>query len=191
MHSATAEEWVRVSVKAGGKIPESLAMVSIQRIGELDVLCRALEDEFVAIPSAEGQVDFRLNYLMFMSELWVGAAYAISYALSARGAYKDDPTFEKLAEDLRVVRIQIEKHEIASDRKLDTPLKLRTAPAQSGPVRTFNYDEKDSLKSHIGRTGLSERCSTMWEVIDVKNGSTMRWIERRSLADRTLQSLSK
>jgi len=31
----------------------------------------------------------------------------------------------------------------------------------------------------------------MWEVIDVKNNMTMRWLERRSLAERLLKALLK
>jgi hypothetical protein len=185
------DEWIKASFKGGGQVPNSAMFVSIQRLGELDLLCRAIEDELMATPPGEGQPDSRYHYLMLLSELWIGAAYAISYAFSDRGVYKGDQDFEAVHEDLRLVRVQLEKHQIPSDRKLDKPLDLVTAPGQPGPVRTFQYDKKDRLRGHIGRTGMSSRWSSMWEVIDVKNNTTMRWLERRSLADGLLKTLLK
>lgn len=185
-HGATGEQWIKASFRAGGAIPESAVFVSIQRIGDLDLLCRALEDELLRVSSPEGAIDLRLNYLMLISDLWIGAAYAITYALTDRGLYKDHAAFQDLAEDLRVVRVQLEKHQIASDRRLDQPLDPVTAPGQPGEVRSFQYDKNNRLRAHIGRTGLSARRSAMWELVDVK-ANTMRWVERRDLADRMLQ----
>src|SRR5258705_13223204 len=119
------KRWVAASWRTGSKIPGSLAMVSIQRIGELDLVCRALEDELVANPPKEGEMDFRDNYLMMLSELWIGTAYAVSFALKDRKLLlDDDDDFIELANDLRLVRVQIEKHQIASDRDLSEPLPL-------------------------------------------------------------------
>jgi hypothetical protein len=75
------QRWVTASWRTGSKIPDSLAMVSIQRAGELDIVCRALEDELTQSPPKEGEMDLRDNYLMMLSELWIGAAYAICFAL--------------------------------------------------------------------------------------------------------------
>lgn len=186
LYPETAEQWIKASYRAGGQIPNSSAFRTFQQIGELDVLCRALEDEIARIPSADGQIDFRFHYLMLFSELWVGAAYAISFALTDRGLFQTNDAFKSLAEDLRVVRVQLEKHQIASDRKLDKPLDLVTGPGQLGEVRSFQYDNKDPLRAHIGRTGLSDKSSAMWELIDLK-ANVMRWVERRNLADRMLQ----
>jgi hypothetical protein len=88
------------------QIPASLAIVSIQRVGELDLVCRALEDELTQSPPKEGEVDLRDNYLMVLSELWIGAAYAICFALSDRKLRLDEPDFVSLAEDLRLIRVQ-------------------------------------------------------------------------------------
>jgi hypothetical protein len=191
MNPAIANEWIKASYKGGGQVPESAMLVSIQRLGELDALCRALEDELTVAPPSEGNLDLRPNYLMLLSELWIGAAYAISYAFSDRGLCKGDQEFESVAEDLRLIRVQLEKHQIPSDRKLDEPLDLTTGPGQLGTVRTFRYDKNNPLRGHIGRTGMSDRWSPMWEVIDVKNNITMRWLERRSLAERLLKALLK
>lgn len=96
-------------------------MVSIQRTGELDLVCRALEDELAQFPPKDGEMDLRDNYLMMFSELWIGAAYAICFALKGRKLRSDEPDFVRLADDLRLVRVQIEKHQIPSDQDLSGP----------------------------------------------------------------------
>jgi hypothetical protein len=126
---------------------------------------------------------------MLLSNLWVGSAHAIRFAFSDRGLYKGDQDFETLAEDLRLVRVQLEKHQIASDWKLDQPLDMITGPGPGHP-RTFQYNKNDPLRAHIGRWGFSDRRSAMWEVIDVRANS-VRWLERRALADQLLNVLAK
>jgi hypothetical protein len=186
MQSAVMQEWITASFRAGSKIPESAMFSSIQRLGELDAVCRAMEDDLVRRPPT---YDFRFHYLRLLSDLWVGSAYAIGYSFSDRGLFKGDQDFDTVAEDLRLIRVQLEKHQIASDKKLSQPLDLVTDPNQ-GPIRTVQYDKNDQLRAHIGRTGLSEKYSVMWEIIDIR-GNTDRWLERRSLADRLLKALSK
>jgi hypothetical protein len=162
-------------------------MVSIQRAGELDLVCRALEDELTLSPPKGGEMDFRDNYLMMLSELWIGSAYAVCFALKDRKLRLDEPNFVSLAEDLRLIRVQIEKHQIPSDWKLKEPLPFSTRPAEPGeaPERVTLYDKADPLRAHIGKTGVSERRSMMWEVVELQTHS-MRWIERRTLADAML-----
>jgi hypothetical protein len=185
------KKWVAASWRTGSKIPESLAMVSIQRIGEVDLVCRSLEDELLQQPPSPGEMDFRDNYLIMFAEVWVGSAYAISFALKSRGLLSENDEFQELAENLRLVRVQSEKHEIPSDRKLTQPLQLSTGRAQLGgaPERFLQYDKDDPLRAHIPRMGVSDRRSPMWEVIDVKS-KTMRWIERRALSDTMLDIFS-
>jgi hypothetical protein len=182
------QKWVAASWRTGAKIPESLAIISVQRVGELDLVCRSLEDELRKSPPQEGEIDSRDNYLFMLSELWVGAAYAICFALKDRKLRVDEADFTALAEDLRLVRVQIEKHQIPSDHKLTEPLMLSTGPATAGEAseRLVLYNKSDPLRAHIGRTGISERRSIMWEVIQSETKS-MRWIERRATADRMLE----
>jgi hypothetical protein len=189
-HQTIMAQCIKASFRAGSKIPDSRMSVAIQRLGRLDVLCRSLEDELLHSPSAEGQLDFRHQYLLMFSDLWIGSAYAITYAFSDRDLYKGDQEFEAIAEDLRLIRVQVEKHQIASDWKLDQPLDFVTAPNQSGTIRTFRYDKNNRLRAHIGRVGQSEKQSVVWEVI-VVNGDTTRWLERRSLSDRLLTGIDK
>jgi hypothetical protein len=185
------KRWIAASWRTGSKIPGSMAMASIQRIGEVDLICRSLEDELLQQPPTPGEMDFRDNYLMMFGDVWIGSAYAISFALKSRGLLSESSKFHELAEDLRLVRVQSEKHEIPSDRKLTEPLQLSTGKAQPGdaPERFYQYDKDDPLRAHIPRRGVSDRRSPMWEVIDVKS-KTMRWLERRALADTMLDIFS-
>jgi len=181
------QRWIAASWRTGSRIPDSMAMMSIQRIGEVDLICRSLEDELLQQPPASGEMDFRDNYLMMFGEVWIGSAYAIAFALKSRGLLSERSEFRELAENLRLVRVQSEKHEIPSDRKLTEPLQLSTGNAQPGEAseRFYQYDRDDPLRAHIPRRGVSDRRSPMWEVIDVK-AKTMRWFERRALADAML-----
>lgn len=182
------KQWIAASWRTGAKIPESVAMASIQRVGEIDAVCRSLEDELLQEPPALNEMDFRDSYLMMFAELWIGSAYAVSYALKDRKILTDRPEFLELAENLRLVRVQLEKHQIASDRTLKAPLQLSTGPSKDDetPERVVQYDKDDPLRAHIGRKGVSSRWSPMWEVIELKT-MTMRWVERRSLADKMLE----
>jgi hypothetical protein len=63
------KRWIAASWRVGSKIPDSMVMASIQRAGEVDLICRALEEELLEKPSAEGEMDFRDNYLMMFAEL--------------------------------------------------------------------------------------------------------------------------
>lgn len=187
-----SQKWIAASWRVGSKIPGSLAIVSAQRVGELDLLCRGLEVELFENPLKPEVMDLRENYLSMFSELWIGAAYAISFALKDRKLLLDDADFVRLAEDLRLVRVQCEKHQIASERALKEPLQLSSGSSQVGeaPERVYTYDKSDDLRAHIGRTGVSDRRSVMWEVIETKTLTT-RWIERQMVADKMLDLFSK
>src|SRR5437773_2703674 len=114
------KRWIRMSYRIGGQLPQSLLMVTIQRIGEVDLVCRALEDELLEKPPQDGELDFRDNCLMVLSDWWIGSIYAVCYTLKDRKILTDQ-AFLRLAEDLRMIRVQIEKHEVPSDRKLTGP----------------------------------------------------------------------
>jgi hypothetical protein len=182
--------WIRMSHMIGSRLPQSLLSVSIQHLGELDLLCRAIERELLQQPPRNGEMDFRPNYLGVLSDLWIGSAYAICYTLRGRKILFDE-NFLALADDLRKIRVQTEKYEVPSDKKLTEP--LRFSPTQLRADETeapiFIYDKDDPLRAHIPRKGLSNRRSYMWEVFDIKAESSF-WFERLELADRMLNLLS-
>jgi hypothetical protein len=128
------ERWIRMSFRIGSQLPQSLLSVSIQRLGEVDLVCRVLEKELLEQSPRDGEMDFRPNYLAVLSEWWIGSAYAICYTLMDRKILSTDE-FLRLADDLRMIRVQIEKYEVPSDRKLTEPLQF--SPTQLRP------DEKE------------------------------------------------
>jgi hypothetical protein len=154
------------------------------------IVCRALEDELTRSPPKDGEMDFRDNYLMMFSELRIGAAYAICFALKDAEIAIGRAQLVSLAEDLRLIRVQIEKHQIPSDWKLKEPLPFSTAEPGEAPERVTLYDKADPVRAHIGRIGVSDRGSIVWEVVELPTHS-MRWIERHTLADAMLDVFSK
>ena len=182
--------WVAMSIRLGGRLPQSLLMVSVQRAGEVDLVCRALERDLVDQPASTTEIDLRHNYLSMLAEWWISSAYAVCYTLSSRKLLVEQE-FLGLANDLRMVRVQLEKHELPSDRQLKEPMRL--APTKLRPDETeapiYIYDKDDPRKSHIPGIGISSRHSMMWEVIDVKTG-TQRWLERTELSERMLRLLA-
>ena len=185
--AALAQDWVNLSARIGSKLQRSLLMVSIQRLGEVDQLCRALEAETVARPAQPNQMDFRFSYLHVLSEWWVGSAYAILFTLKERKIFSD-PDFLYLANGLRMLRVQIEKHEIALDKKLAVPLRMSPSQLRDDELANppiYTYDKSDPLRAHIARSGMSERGSIMWEVIDVTNDQAL-WLERLELSNRII-----
>jgi hypothetical protein len=92
-----------------------------------------------------------------------------------------------LAEDFRLLRVSIEKHEIAKDRNLTAPLQMQKIPVQGNASDLYEYSKKDPRRGHIMPRGISSRGSLMWQVIDVqKKAVDERWIERRALSDRLI-----
>jgi hypothetical protein len=119
-----------------------------------------------------------------------GSAYAICYTLKDRKILSADE-FLRLADDLRMIRVQIEKYEVPSDKKLTEPLQF--SPTQLRPDQKeppiYVYDKSDPLRAHISRRGISARFSYMWEVFDVKADAS-RWYERLELSDRMIDLFS-
>jgi len=184
------ERWVAVSWRVGSFLPNSLIMATVQRLGEIDAVCRAIERELMSNPPVEGELDLRYPYCSMMSEVWIGTAYSICYILKHR-KLRGDPDFVSLAEDLRMIRVQLEKHELPSDRDLKEPLAMVRSPLRDDEIEpsVYLYDRRDEKRAHIGRRGLSSRWSSMWEVIDV-GSNTSRWLERLDISDRFLAAFS-
>lgn len=178
-----SKRWIKASFRLGGLLPRSMMMVTIQRLGEVDLVCRALENELKSQPAKEGEMDFRDNYLAVFSEWWINAAYSVCYIIQNR-KLRTDAKFLQVADELRMIRVQNEKYEIPSDRNLIEPAVMIVA-GTGEQDKTFIYDKADPQRAHIGRRGMSDRHSMMWEVIDAKS-LTSSWLERTALSDRFL-----
>lgn len=178
------ERWIAISGKIGGLLPDSLLGPSVQRVGDLDVLLRSMEDGFCP-PKPGDVIDFSTHYQLMLSEMWVSAAYEIARLLRSRKLVEKEIKFEELFHDLELLRIPLNKHEIARDRNHHEPIIMQTSPLYDGEPRIYEYRQNDHQKAHIMPASLSRRGSAAWCAIDVRD-SKEHWIERRQLSDRFL-----
>jgi hypothetical protein len=178
--------WVSVSLKIGTLLPQSLLTVSIQRDGALDLVLRCMEDEFSQTSQSNTQSNiFGFHYYKIFAELWVGDMYETFRLLGARKIAVATDEYQSLARDLRFLRVPLEKHEIAGDSKLTEALQMYRTPPRDDDHEMYKYEKGDPLRAHIMPSGVSDRGSVMWQVIDLKS-NTSYWIERRQVSDRIL-----
>ncbi len=178
--------WVRISHLVGGRLPASLMSVSIQRDGELDLVLRCIEDELAPGLSQQRNDDlFVSHYLNMMSTYWIGSVYETFRLLRQRKLADQDERFTAILRDLELLRIPLEKHEIAKDRTLMEPLTFIRNPPRNDASDKYTYAPGDDKRAHIMPMGISARGSVMWQVTDLKIGGS-RWVERRSVADQVL-----
>jgi hypothetical protein len=196
-YRAENEAWVQLSHRLSGRFNLATAASSIQRLGDLDILLRCLEEEFNTNKDASG-MDFSFHYQMMFSETWIVGCYEILRAFRERDRKAADagkPTsgvsdldeFKSVFADFELLRMPIAKFQIAKDNKLDQPLPMRRVGDDETKPTEF-YDPKDPDRFHIMPAGVSSRGSVMWLALDGRN-SQEHWVERRDLADRLLSLL--
>jgi hypothetical protein len=189
--------WTNLSARLAGRFSLPIAMISLQRQGDLDLLLRCMEDEFQANKAAEIAdklgLDHTFHYQMMLSESWVVGCYEILRAFRQRdgeGNLGADgvsalETFKSIFSDLELLRMPIAKYEIAKDKRMKEPLAMRAIPPNKDAKNEHIYDKKDPIRSHIMPTGVSDRGSMMWLVLD-HSIPREYWVERRDLADRLM-----
>jgi hypothetical protein len=177
-----ADRWTRVSFRIG-PLPNSLLSGSIQRHGSLDILLRSMEDETATRLQAEGQSSI-VHFQKMLSVLWVGDVYETLRLLKDRDLAIGNE-FQTLAHDFRLLRIPLEKHEIASEGQLKQPLQMRGHPPKNNDTDIYEYDKSDPQRAHIMPWGISQRGSVTWQVLDLR-ANEERLVERRELSDRFL-----
>lgn len=179
------QKWRAASFRIGALLPNSLLVASVQKIGELDLVLRAMEIEHRAVAAGESPDSLAGHYLVWLSELWIGSAYEILRLL------KDDKrrlvtstALRDLEYLFRLLRVPLEKHEIAGDAKLASPLQMRTVPG-GPPERSYTYDRRDKTRAHIMPCGITARGSVAWQAFDpAANGAI--WLERQALSDQMI-----
>jgi hypothetical protein len=180
------ESWTRIAWRIGGLLPRSTLVMSVQRDGEIDLVLRGMEDD-AAPETPEHDVDFSIHYRKMLSELWVGSMYETFRLLIDRKLGPDDDRFRELAHELRLLRIPLEKHEIAIDKQLkEQPLTMRAVPPNDDTRDYYTYSQTDPMKAHIMPCGVSARGSMMWRIIDLQSKQD-HWIERQDLSDRIIE----
>jgi hypothetical protein len=183
--SEITAEWTSISFRVGGILPSSTLVATVQMVGALDVLLRSMESDFRRAWSQRDETKmFETHYQVLLSGLWIGSAYEIFRLLRERTLGPHSKEFDALARDLKLVRIPLEKLEIADDRHILDPITMRRMPAKHDETDYDVYDPVDRGRSHIMPVGHKDG-SVAWYVLD---GKTMesRWIHRISLADRIL-----
>lgn len=181
-HSDVRRRWTNVSLRVGSLLPDSLLMVSLQQSGRIDVVLRSMEDELSANASEQNA---SYEYLAMLSGIWVGLVYEIVRLLKERKLVVNNVEFDQLAHALRLIRVPLEKHEIAVDRKLADEVQMVRSPSTGTENDTHVYRKDDPRRSHIMPSGASDRGSIMWHVIDVTANQAF-WLERRGLSDSLL-----
>jgi hypothetical protein len=178
------KQWIGISWKLANSLPESMLPLSVQKVGELDLVVRAMEDQFSQDQKSQAELaPFLDSYLMFFSQTWIASTYEIVRLLHDRdkglGA-----GFQKLYELLTLVRVPLEKHEVASERKLTEPMLMATYQADKD-TKTYVYAKDDPKRSVIMQMAISQRGSAMWLAPDIKNQTNV-WVERRNISERFL-----
>jgi hypothetical protein len=180
---ALRDQWVKISHVVGGRLPASTLTSSVQEIGQLDLLLRSVEAEWR--PQQTAQIDYAFTCYSMLSDLWIGAIYEVFRLLESRKLSPDSDEFRALARDLKLLRIPLEKHEIADDKRLSQPLRMRRIPSHGDETDLYEYTKADPQRAHIMAKGVSPLGSIMWQVTDVKQFKSY-WLERRSISERVV-----
>ncbi|MEM6615774.1 MAG: hypothetical protein AAF619_04535 [Pseudomonadota bacterium] len=177
------ERWISTSYKLGSALPNSLMVKRVQELGELDLVLRGIESELIHHAKEAG---FKIEIYFTLSRVWVSTAYEIFRRLKGivDGQIRQE-VFE-IERELKLVRVPLEKHEIAEDRKFGRTLILSPQLRhEDGNDKDMTYDPSDVKKSFIPPTTLSNRGSEIWIVPDARTGGN-RMVERQGLSDRIL-----
>lgn len=191
-HREIRQAWIDISLRIGGLLPASELLVSIQRIGDLDIVLRCMEEETTADTSRQqevtGEEDFSFHYQVMLSEVWICNSYEIFRLLKTRKLVNQNDVFKTLVDDLTLLRVTIEKHEIAN-RQYTTndinPMQMQRLSREGEVTGDYEYSRSDPRRAHIMGKRLSGRGSLEWEALDGESGNS-HWLERLSLSERIL-----
>ncbi len=177
-------KWMKLAYRAGPRSRGISLIVDLKFLGELDLVLRAMEKEIVSLPSPT-EFEQRPDFLRSLSNQWVGLAYSTHHLV-----WTDRCLPEKLAsvyEDLRLLRVQLEKHEISTQRvKVADQKPIDMVEFEpDGPGQWSKYYPRDPNRKFTQAAALSYRGSMAWHVVDLRT-RTSKWVERQSLADQLL-----
>ncbi|MDD3289184.1 MAG: hypothetical protein PHX43_09345 [Alphaproteobacteria bacterium] len=182
-------QWIAASHKIASKIPNSLAMCTVQFMGDMDMILLCMEEEIFSAPPGKAEPFFGLNFQMSFSEAWVCKAYEICRALKQRKTAPDTEAFRELFHILEGIRITLDKFEIAKDGKNKFECDLASINPDGTPdlekVQTYSY--KNEKKAHIMPTGLNQRTGALLWVVTHAEDKQSFSVDRRSLSDTFLK----
>ncbi|MCW4461348.1 hypothetical protein OK349_06485 [Sphingomonas sp. BT-65] len=177
LHSA----WISQSFKLAAIAGEA-HIASIQANNRLDLLLRALEEEWEQPP--EAVIDYSLDLRYSLSECWVLRSYEVVRA-AAQQLYQNGDANEKVAaikHRLGLVRMPVAKAEIQQARKVTDPIVLVHEDG-SNPKEYANDGSYVIPRQVCADTG-----SAMWCPVDVLTGESVQ-IRRIDLSSELLTLL--
>jgi hypothetical protein len=186
-HGALHKSWIKVSVALGSRLPASLLMPSVQRDGDIDMVLRSVEDEIASGASnLQDPIQSPLHYLNHLSSYWISSVYETLRLLRDRKQLEVSDRVADLFHAIELVRITIDKHEIAGDGKLKAPLQMTRLPSKDDPTDAYVYARNDNSRAYIMPTGLSARGSVVWQPVDLK-ANAQRIVERRWVSEQIIE----
>ena len=186
-HGALGNSWIKASFALGGRLPASLLMTSVQRDGDIDMVLRSVEDEIASGASnLQDPIQSPLHYLNHLSSCWISSVYETLRLLRDRKQLEETDRVADLYRAIELVRITIDKHEIAGEGKLKVPLQMTRLPAKGDPTDAYVYARNDNSRAYIMPTGLSARGSVVWQPVDLK-ANAQRIVERRWVSEQIIE----
>ena len=190
-HEETWVDWLRVSTIVGEKLPNSHLPWSIQNLGMMDVVLRQIEKEYCP-PGKSGQSDvfnLPLHIHLQFSNSWVCDAYELFRLLKDR-QLADGDKFRTLERNLRLIRIPLDKHEIAGNKNQVSDKNLTLTQPLVDEETSYRYSPNDPLRAIMTASRFNPKTgSVQWYVFNelLSNDDTfMGWLERRTLSDQIL-----
>ena len=87
-----------------------------------------------------------------LSRMWVSDAYEVARLLKTRRLVTGNESLNELEHDFKLVRITLDKHEIANDQRMKPryePLEMQTMDAYGIATGTYPYRRDDPERAHI------------------------------------------
>ena len=199
-------KWEEISKNIGSLLPDSNLRFSVEQLGLYDLLLRRLENEF---PQDDVVLhkEFMLthNFFLNFSEVWVSLAYEIFRGLRERKLASGE-RFEKISNDLRLIRISLQKFQLAKENKLKgESIEISLPEVEMEDIfdnkftireitKTYSTGENNKgLRTFTLPTMIKDKRTVAWQVIDIENPqqSQIYWLDRRDLSDRILDLWSE
>jgi hypothetical protein len=189
--------WTSLSGKLAGRFNLTVAVSTIQRLGDVDLLLKCIEDEFEANRAVEeaGAVNMMFGYQIFLSETWIVGWYEILRVFRQRdgealkagtrpSGISDMEAFKSIFANLELLRMPMAKFQIAKEMGktgLVSPIRMQKLPPNNDATDEYVYNREDPVRSHIMPTRWSPRGSLEWLALDHR---TMQehWLERRKIS---------
>ena len=181
------KRWIDISHRVGSRLHKSLLPNCFQDLGWLDILLRTFEYEFLLNWKCQNDINPVSGLPLFQfSKVWMCDAYEIFRLLKER-KLESGESFDSLCDHLRLVRIPLDKHEIAGMPKDELRFQAHPPKPEDKP---YVYLPKDPSRSHIMPVGHNRNHgSVAWHVTDVitdRENPSSYWIDRREISDRIL-----